>query len=216
LVNWGAGSIPARVGRDNLTILNPAEAVSLSGNKLRSFERFAEFPNVRIPQWTTSQEEARSIIQEGGVIVCRTQLRGHSGEGIVLAETVEQLVDAPLYVKYIKKQKEFRVHVGSGEVLDIQEKRRRQDYEGDANFKVRNHHTGWVYCRENIEEPADLRQQALEAIAALGLDFGAVDLIYNARQNQSYVLEVNTAPGLEGTTLEVYSNYLFQKANRND
>jgi D-alanine-D-alanine ligase-like ATP-grasp enzyme len=37
------------------------------------------------------------------------------------------------------------------------------------------------------------------------LDFGAVDIIYNAKRNECYVLEVNTAPGLEGTTVEKYA-----------
>jgi D-alanine-D-alanine ligase-like ATP-grasp enzyme len=36
------------------------------------------------------------------------------------------------------------------------------------------------------------------------LDFGAVDVIYNRAQDKAYVLEVNTAPGLEGSTLDNY------------
>jgi hypothetical protein len=51
----------------------------------------------------------------------------------------------------------------------------------------------------------------------LELDFGAVDLIWNENQNVVYVLEVNTAPGMEGTTLENYcdafSNALYRRAN---
>ena len=46
---------------------------------------------------------------------------------------------------------------------------------------------------------------AVNAVKALGLDFGAVDIIYNEKENQYYVLEVNTAPGLEGTTLIKYA-----------
>jgi D-alanine-D-alanine ligase-like ATP-grasp enzyme len=42
------------------------------------------------------------------------------------------------------------------------------------------------------------------AIKSLGLDFGAIDMIYNERRNQYYVLEVNTACGLTGTTLDKY------------
>jgi D-alanine-D-alanine ligase-like ATP-grasp enzyme len=40
---------------------------------------------------------------------------------------------------------------------------------------------------------------------ALGLDFGAADVLFNARRNQAYVLEVNTAPGLEGQTVNDYA-----------
>ena len=37
-----------------------------------------------------------------------------------------------------------------------------------------------------------------------GLDFGAVDVLWNERQQKAYVCEVNTAPGLEGITLDNY------------
>ena len=40
---------------------------------------------------------------------------------------------------------------------------------------------------------------------SIGLDFGAVDVIYNGHSNRAYVLEINTAPGLTGTTLDNYA-----------
>ncbi|MNY63636.1 hypothetical protein D3C86_2006230 [compost metagenome] len=43
------------------------------------------------------------------------------------------------------------------------------------------------------------------AVNAIGLTFGAVDVIWNEYRHQAYVLEVNTAPGLTGTTLEKYA-----------
>ena len=51
-----------------------------------------------------------------------------------------------------------------------------------------------------------VKEQALKAIQALGLDFGAVDVGYNTRENKAYVYEVNSAPGLQGTTLTAYTN----------
>jgi len=50
-------------------------------------------------------------------------------------------------------------------------------------------------------------EQASLAIAALGLDFGAVDIIWNNHYQLATVLEVNTAPGLEGQTITDYANY---------
>jgi len=46
--------------------------------------------------------------------------------------------------------------------------------------------------------------EGLASVMALGLDFGAVDIVYNENDNKAYVLEINTAPGLSGTTLEKY------------
>jgi D-alanine-D-alanine ligase-like ATP-grasp enzyme len=148
---------------------------------------------------------------EGATVFCRTLTRAHSGRGIHIATAPEQIVDAPLYTKYIKKQKEFRVHVFKNKVIDLQEKRRSTD-SPDSSFLIRNHANGFVFCRDDIVEPAPLRITAILAVKALGLDFGAVDVIYNHHYEACYVLEVNTAPGLEGTTLESYSKAFIKEA----
>lgn len=142
---------------------------------------------------------------------CRTRLQSHSGGGIVIAESIDDLVNAPLYTKYIKKKKEFRVHVFNQEVIDIQEKRKSHDV-ANVDFRIRNHASGFVFCRDNIVEPSDLRTVSIAAVTTLGLDFGAVDVIYNEKQDKCYALEVNTAPGLEGTTLQSYINKFTEVA----
>ena len=103
-------------------------------------------------------------------------------------------------------------HVWKGTIIDVQEKRRRAGYvsTGDGDSYIRNHHNGWVFCRADIEEPANLRTIARSAIGTLSLDFGAVDIIYNQKSNKLFVLEVNTAPGLEGTTLQKYTEAILE------
>lgn len=147
-----------------------------------------------------------------GPVVCRTLLRGHSGRGIVIADDVSELVQAPLYTQYIKKQSEYRVHVFFGEVIDIQKKMRRSDTpDSEVDWRVRNHSNGFVYGRDEVRLPDGAQQLCIEAVSALGLDFGAVDIIHNAHYDEYYVLEVNTAPGLSGTTLEVYTDAFIKK-----
>lgn len=213
IINWGSSSAP--VGLAAATFINSPDKVKIAGNKLLTFKHFGEaahIAEVSIPEYTESYETACQWVNDGKVVVCRTKLNGHSGAGIVLAAREEDVVrECPLYVKYIKKAKEFRVHVAFGDVIDVQAKRQRADFEGDTNFAIRNHQNGWVYCRENIEEPGDLREQAKRAILTLGLDFGAVDIIYNQHYNKCYVLEVNTAPGLEGTSVTTYANAFLNK-----
>lgn len=204
IINWGCSSAIDKLRTG--VFINAPDAVAVAANKLLSFQKFAGNGSINIPAFSADQEVAESWINEGKVVVCRTKLNGHSGAGIVLAARTEDLSPrCPLFVQYIKKAKEFRVHVAFGSVIDIQAKRKRTDFNGETDYAIRNHHTGWVYCRENIEEPNDLREQALKAILTLGLHFGAVDLIYNQHQNKSFVLEVNTAPGLAGSTVESYA-----------
>lgn len=215
-INWGCGDVRT-VRLDSINrLINPCNQVTVAGNKLLTFQKLKDVDGIRIPTFTTDRSVAESWLRDGIDVVCRTQLRGHSGAGIVLSNKDNPLVDAPLYVQYVKKQKEFRVHVAFGEVIDVQEKRKRSDLPEDftANFQVRNHQTGWVYCRENIEEPTELRTMAGEVVRQLALDFGAVDLIFNTKQNACYCLEVNTAPGLEGTTVEKYAQAFVRELTK--
>lgn len=205
IINWGCSKAPDRLMAGKF--INDPSKVAVAANKLTTFNLLKGVEGVCIPEYTTDYQQAcKWVEEEGKVVVCRTKLQGHSGAGIVLAARVEDIVvNCPLYVKYIKKASEYRVHVAFGEVIDVQAKRQRTDYEGTTDFAIRNHHTGWVYCREDIVEPNDLRQQALNAVLTLGLDFGAVDIIYNKHQNKCYVLEANCAPGLEGTSVTKYT-----------
>jgi hypothetical protein len=204
IANYGSASAPAwpTLGR----WINSPHSSQAAGNKLRAFEKLRA-GNVATPEWTTDRQVAKTWVESGGVAVIRTILNGHSGRGIILADVVDKLVDAPLYTKYKKKRKEFRVHVFQGKVIDVSEKRRRRVEVRPVLFDgyIRNLANGWVFCRDGVVRPADLDSSAIAACAALGLDFGAVDVIWNERENKSYVLEVNTAPGLQGTTLENYA-----------
>jgi len=62
-----------------------------------------------------------------------------------------------------------------------------------------------VFCREGIQKPDGLDTLALAACTALNYSMGAVDIVYNAKRETLYVLEVNANPGMQGTTLEKYA-----------
>lgn len=206
IVNWGSSMVPRRVNRYG--VLNRPEAVAVAGNKLRFFQHMGrELPHI-IPEFWTS---ASDIPEDAFPIVCRTVLDGHSGRGIVIADTREQLVYAPLYVRYVKKRQEYRVHASRDGVISLQRKARSLEVaDENVNWRVRNHSNGFVFAREGVEAPEDVTAYAISAVRSLGLDFGAVDVVYydNSRDGQgAKVLEVNTAPGLEGSTVEDYVRF---------
>ena len=209
IINWGS----ANLGYDgNPRILNQPAKVKAASNKL-SFFKLNEIKDL-VPWWTESKEEAdKHLDLTGGAIVCRTVLNGHSGDGIVIARSKAELVDAPLYVQYISKKWEFRVHcfnfpLNGEEAIDFQQKARRKEVPDDeVNWQVRNHKNGFIYKRQlDVPEAvkATVGTAAMRAFLLTGLDFGAVDVIYNVKQERAYVLEINTAPGLEGTTIDSY------------
>ena len=212
IVNWGSGILP-NWWQPRFRIINHPDKVAVAGNKLLTFQAL-EDTDVRIPEFTTRLGEADDWLQQEKLtVVVRKYLRAHSGKGIVIIDGSDpdhdDLPIAPLYVKYVKKAAEFRIHVFGGKVIDIQQKRKRQELDKeDVNFQVRNLDGGWVFCRGDLDVPHDVKVQAVRAVQGLGLDFGAVDIGWNQYHKEATVFEVNTACGLEGTTVELYAKAL--------
>lgn len=202
VINWGASEVPRQVAVSK--IINNPTAVSEAGNKLTFFKK-AEQHKVRTVPWTESQMIAREWLEDGHTVVARKSLTGHSGRGILLVKEKEELPECSLYTQYVPKDSEFRVHIMSGEVIDIQRKIRDPDRE-PSDWKIRSHSNGFMFVREGFEIPADAKSQSLLAIHSSGLDFGAVDVIYNQKRKKAYILEINCAPGLEGQTVGVYAD----------
>lgn len=210
IINWGAG--PDKVGDlARCRVLNNPVAVQRAQDKLETFRIFQR-EGVSHPEWTTDLGEAQRWLEGGHMVFARTQLRASSGRGINImdpdfADTWN--VRAPLYVKYIKKEHEYRVHVFQGQVIDTQRKGLRDEFRGqpDVNWKIRNLENGFVFVRNDGHVVPDaVRELGAAAVNALGLDFGAADIVWNRNQRRAYCLEVNTAPGLQGQTVINYAN----------
>jgi glutathione synthase/RimK-type ligase-like ATP-grasp enzyme len=196
-----------KFGHDNLLWGKPGHPAT---DKRATFKILEEAGVSCVPN-TTSKEEATKWLQANKTVFARSA-GGQGGSGIVVVQPpAEELPDAELYTQYVKKKKEFRVHVVNNNVVAVQEKRKKSGV--DANPLVRSHTNGWVFCFKNIVEPNGLRVLGLNAVRAVGLDFGAVDIIYNALQDKCYVLEVNTAPGLCNTTATVYADAIYDSFN---
>lgn len=153
----------------------------------------------------------------GGIVLARTRVASSGGTGIVVCRAQEELPNAPLYTGYIRKSAEYRVHVVLGEVVLIQQKRKENEVEQTADQRlIRNRANGWVFSVNNVtfadeDQRATIERVANDAISALGLDFGAVDLVVSKKDGTPYVLEVNTAPGIESPTLLAAYQGAFNK-----
>lgn len=202
IINWG-NSIPSSILHAPHD-LNKHEAIALACNKLKTFNKLNGRGFQHIPNYTIHIEEAMGWIDEGHKVYCRTILTGHSGSGIIIASTRDELVDAPLYTQATKHKYEFRVHVFKGEVIDVQQKKKRLGFNSPSSG-IRNHSNGFIYARADIGIPESILSASIDAVNHLGLDFGAVDIGYRERDARPFVFEVNTAPGLVGTTLERYT-----------
>src|SRR3990167_5792914 len=197
VINWGSSELPDEVRK--CKVLNSEESVSTASDKLRFFQKIKNY--ARIPRFTTQLHEAIRWSRDGDTVVARTKLTARSGAGIVFFDgNTDEFVKAPLYTLYIKKKEEFRIHIAFGNIIDLQKKvLRKNDDEGIAidpqsvDWRIRSHKNGFIFIKNDIFIPEDVKTQAMQAYVASELDFGAVDVIFNESQQQAYVLEINTA-----------------------
>jgi len=210
VINWGCSQdLPPEVAM--CRVINPPDIVRKASNKLSFFETIEDWNEdegyyVTIPSYTTKKDWVRAWLNGGDIVLARHKLNGHNGDGIELLEGVDcGIPDAPLYVKYIPKKQEYRVHVVGGQVVDVQRKSRRHDVSDDeVNWRIRNYKNGFIFAHSDLNVPHGVREGSIATCEALGLDFGAVDVIYSDRNQTTYIIGVNTAPALAGTTLEGY------------
>jgi len=229
VINWGRSELGS-YARDPLrwdgipTIINDQHAVAKASDKLFTFQTLHNSNEsirydigtgspISFPEYTTDWVTAQRWQSEGSLIVSRSLLRASEGRGMEIGEfALETIEGVPvrLWVKYKRKSREYRVHVFKGEVIDIQQKKRVRSavtHGVDVDEQIRSHANGWIFAREGILDNPEIpviKEQAILAVKALGLDFGAVDIIYSIKKNRCWVLEVNCAPGLEGTTVASY------------
>ena len=201
IINWG-NSTPHYVF-DECNTFNPPEAVAVAINKKKTFQVLS---NNGVPTltWTTDRDTACSWAMLGNKVFCRTLTNSRMGKGILVCDVPEQIPVAKLYTKGEAIKREYRVHVVFGDVIDLTAKCLRK---GGEQSDIQSWGNGYIFARNSVKIPDKIREAlhalALRTLEVLDLDFGAVDIIRNT-EDQLKVLEVNTAPGIEGTTLERY------------
>jgi glutathione synthase/RimK-type ligase-like ATP-grasp enzyme len=206
LIRWGTTT---QVPKATLT-LNKATAIALSANKKVSRKIFAE-NFISIPK-TYFQIET---IDKFPVIV--RPYKHSRGKFVFECNNYEELGFAIQKLKllghedyyiseYIDKVKEFGIFVFDGKVTSLVEKKLKDPSKpaiawnvatGDATFK----NVRWANW------PLPACKLAVDAVKALKLDFGRVDLIEDAK-GKFYVLEVNSAHSLTSP----YRQSCFAKA----
>lgn len=112
---------------------------------------------------------------------------------------------------YSKKENfvnEYRVHSFFGRSIRAGKKIHRATFDGTPHQWIRSWDAGWQISYADEFAPGNrkqtIRDAAHKAVAALGLNFGAVD-IGELADGTLIVLEVNRAPGVEGGTTEAYA-----------
>lgn len=233
MFNWGCGdgSAPNLAQIVSGKFYNSREAIATSCSKIRTYQSLLEH-DVWTVAMTQRYQRALEWQQEGRTVLARADW-GSNGEGIKVIKPGTDLPTAQFYSRLFPSTHEFRVHVAFGKVIDITLKVKRESESWEALNKpydpiVRNFGGGWRLSHENVENALggiesswahELRALGVAAIKAVGLDFGAVDMLANLDPNylgQRFVVcETNSAPAMElDKTLEAYANAFIAQANK--
>jgi len=210
-------------------IVNPKDMVRAASNKKQARIAFqkAEVPAPKL--FLGGSDVTKADLP----VIGRTSYH-NKGKGFWFCKTlaeVKRAVDrgATHFLEFVPKTREYRVHSFCKKKAFGKEDRETND---DASVKLvekvwqgrdkpdprkiqKNHEFGWVFLgqQDRREEELDVvRFAAKQAMAALGLDFGAVDVMYKIKDKRPYVLEVNSTPSLAddtADTCEVYAKRIL-------
>lgn len=190
LVRWGNARYREL---DQGRTLNPGAAILVAGDKPAALRKISE-AGIRTPGFSTRCPGT-------GDVLARSR-RGFGGTDIQVCGH-NPCVGAEWFSTFIPNDREYRVHVVAGHVIRVVRKylerpdQRRSEY-------VKNHANGYVFKTPSKKLNRGRTEASVKAVEALGLDFGAVDLVVD-HEGLEYVLEVNTAPACSPKTLQAYA-----------
>ncbi len=193
--------------RTGTIYINHPSKVKTSINKHTCFLALKDKAN--IPRFTTDIEEAKTFSSK---VYCRHLLESSQGHGITVAEPTN-LPPAKLYVEAIQVKREYRVIAIKDKIVTTMMKVPR--HENNPNTDIRNLHNGWRFSINTVypNEQAKVQTEAIKAIKALGLQFGAIDISLSTNYIP-YVLEVNTAFALGPNNVQLFSEALNNYINQ--
>lgn len=199
VVCWGRPLPPM----EGVTILN-------AGPKVNKIDDTRNLTNAGVPTIQTSPYPSRGFVK---------RLKFHVGGNDLLnpPETPD------FWVRKYDFVDEYRVHSFDGRAIKSGKKVPRAGFtvaaseaewaerkargEQVAHPWIKSYDGGWMVNYVGFHSDKPLRKVAHKAVEALGLTFGAVDIGDtgpNSDMNRYLVLEVNRAPGMEGTTIDAY------------
>lgn len=178
------------------------------GQGVDKLTQYKWFKGQGIPalMFTTCSVEVSTWLDQDHTVFGRQYLNSSCGKGIVVISPGKYtgILDCPVYTLYKKKKREFRVHVFKDQVVCVVEKKRKKDWNGQQDTKIRNLANGYVFVQDVVDEPAGLRELAVQAATISPSDFRGVDIGYNEKNDELFVIEVNSAPGIQGSNIGKY------------
>jgi len=148
-------------------------------------------------------------------VLIRKTLTGCGGRGIVVARNEQEFArnwDRQYkWTQFIKTNFEARVHVLDGKIVRLFVK----EPEGpEGPTPIRNIGHGYHFSlREDIENKYSKLKAMIQKVIAVSprSHFFAADVGYDPERKEYVVFELNSAPGLNENTADIYARFLVDK-----
>lgn len=167
---------------------------------------------ISCPEFTVRLEEARKWVEDGHQVFGRNKMHEKGTDIVDQGSSAWQRKD--FWTKVIPKLREYRIHIFDDRciqqglrVFDPKAPRERDD-----GLPIWNTQTGYKYDH-TFEPPSAGVELARRAVRSLEYLWGAVDLLED-ESARCYVLEVNTAPGMDETTAHAYADAIKRCVER--
>lgn len=186
------------------TGINTREFISTVSNKLR-FSNLMQSAGIYSPVFSKEQPEEFPVM-------IRESLTSSGGKGIHIASSMEEFSgifnNYFYWTKFIMLDFELRVHVVNGNIVRIFKKEENFDQE----FPIRNNAVCHFALKDNETYPK--LKPIISKISEIELFkrqvFG-LDIAWDKKKQEYFVIEINSAPGLNEHTCEFYADYISSK-----
>lgn len=215
----GKGSVLIRFGASKKSkdenasiIINDLDAVKNNADKIKMKQIFKE-NDIPSPDFAPNTEEGRKYFQDNGynVVYKKRYHRGGIGMELVPLDQISkfegEIYKGGILERRLNVKREWRIHACPKLNLTFSvEKRKRYD---KIHEVIRNN-DNCVFkvdfaIPENWNEALEM---ASKAVDIMGLDIGAVDLVWTGKNY--YVIETNSGPGMGEQTSQWYADTLTQ------
>ena len=216
LVRWGSRR---EMGAPEI-ILNRASAIRLASDKIATLDHMANAGIPHVPYFRTWEE---ALTAGGRAIILGRRRWGMQGRGIQVYDPAQiwggryprfPTLRHDWFSIYMEPTREVRLHVVGSDVVRIQGKYLDFPEQAARNPFVRNYGTGYRFRAPRRDLHTRRKEAAVEAVAALGLDFGAVDMLLFGGSEEARILEINTAPACSPLTARAYADALTRALER--
>src|SRR5690606_8581976 len=211
IIRWGNR---IEIDTTNSIVYNTASAIAKATDKKESRRILAE-DNISVPRAVTPQ--CNNINYP---VIARPRIHA-KGRNFIVLRDVNQFYNHWIvnqedwyYSEFVDKVAEYRVHVGSGRVLNMLEK----PNPGNGQIAWNRAVNGEAF--NNIrwnDYDGPVAYEAVRAVNALKLTFAGVDVIVD-REGKPYVLELNASPTLNSSeySMSRYAKYFDWLAKTNE